>query len=124
MHHLDGRPTAQKKSAMKHKLEGVYPPKRPSIAAPAAEPVAVDYPKRSERVVSREYTFRISAGTPDSVEVSIDDEAWQQCRPAEGFWWHDWSDFRAGPHTLLARISLRNGRRILSARRDFIVDFA
>jgi len=124
MHHLDGRPTAQKKSAMKQKLGGVYPPKRPSIPAQAADPVAVDYPKKGERVVSRAYTFRISTGATDGVEVSIDDEAWLPCRQAAGFWWHDWSDVRAGRHTLLARTSLHDGRRILSTRRDFIVEFS
>ena len=125
MHHMDGRLTAQKKSTLKQKLANVYH----RIAAPnetrtaTLTPVAVDYPKSGERVVSREYTIRISAGAPENVEVSVDDEAWLPCRQAAGFWWHDWSDYRAGPHTVLARVSHHKGRRLLSARRDFVVEF-
>ena len=116
MHHLDGRPTAQKKSAMKQRLVSVFSRPQPPVT------VAVDYPKSGELVVSREYTLRISAAAPDSVEVSIDDQAWQPCRPAEGFWWLDWSGYRAGPHSVLARVSLQKGRKTLSARRAFSVE--
>ena len=118
MHHLDGRPTAQKKSIMKQKLGVEFPPAPP----PAA--VAVDYPKAGERVVSREYTIRLSVRERGGVEVSIDDEAWQPCREAEGFWWHDWSGYLAGAHTVCARITLSQGRRSLSERRVFFVESA
>ena len=120
MHHLDGRLTAQRKSVMKQKLETEFPP---APAAPAPSAVAVDYPQTGERVVSRDYTFRFSAEAPGGVEVSIDDGAWQPCRQAAGFWWHDWSGYRAGPHSILARISLHPGRRSLSIRREFSVEF-
>ena len=115
MHHLDGRPTAQKKSIMKQKLLRELPP------APAPAPVAVDYPKSGERVVSREYSFRISTQAPGSVEVSIDDEPWLPCRQAEGFWWRDWAGYRAGPHSVFARIILHDGRGKISGRREFSV---
>lgn len=118
MHHLDGRPTAQKKSIMKQKLGAEFPPR--SASSPA--PVAVDYPKAGERVVSREYTIRISAEPALGVEASIDGEAWLPCRQAEGFWWLDWSGYRAGPHSVTARIARPQARRILSERRDFVVD--
>jgi hypothetical protein len=118
MHHLDGRLTAQKKSAMKQKLAGEFPPAPPP--APAA--VAVDYPKNGDRVTSRDYTFRVSAEAAGTVEISIDDEPWRPCRQAAGFWWHDWSGFRPGPHSVLARLNLRKGRRTFSARHDFEVE--
>ena len=117
MHHLDGRPTAQNKSVMRQKMTVEFPP---APAAPAL--VSVDYPKPRERVVSREYTFRISTEAEGHVEVSIDDDAWLPCRQAAGFWWHDWSGYGPGPHSVSARISLQKGRRTLSGRRDFLVE--
>ncbi|MFI5350590.1 MAG: hypothetical protein ACHQ2Z_13670 [Elusimicrobiota bacterium] len=117
MHHMDGRLTAQRRSAMKQKLVSEFPPE----PLPAA--VSIDYPTSGERVVSREYTFRISADPTADVEVSVDDEAWRPCRRAAGFWWHDWTGYREGPHSVVARISRQKGRRTLSARRDFRVDY-
>jgi hypothetical protein len=127
MHHLDGRFTAQQKAALKQKLFGMLPPKRSSAAASAAHPaetaVAVDYPRIGERVVSRDYTIRVSTKTAGGVvEVSIDDEAWLPCREAAGFWWYDWSGYHSGRHTVFVRISPHKGRRILSAPREFVVD--
>ena len=118
MHHMDGRPTAQKKSIMKQKLGAVLP------SPPLPPAVAVDYPQSGERVVSREYAFRISSEAQGDVEASIDGEAWLPCRQAAGYWWHDWSGYRAGPHSVVARVSHRKGHRSLSDRRDFIVEFA
>jgi hypothetical protein len=128
MHFLDGRITAQRKSMMKRKLGFRFPPApltppsalRTPVAAAAA--VAVDYPRSGERVVSREYTFRISTQAPGSVEISIDDNGWVPCRQAAGFWWHDWSGYNAGPHTVFARVSLERGRGVLSERREFLVE--
>jgi hypothetical protein len=117
MHHRDGRPTAQGKSLMKQKLESVPPP-------PAVPAVAVDYPRNGERVVSREYAVRISTEAQGKVEVSIDGGGWLPCRQAAGFWWHDWLGYSAGPHSAVARISLRKGHESLSERRDFIVELA
>jgi hypothetical protein len=119
MHHLDGRPTAQRKSLMKQKLGATLPPH----ATPATPAVAVDYPRNGDRLVSDRYTFRVSAPEEGSVEVSIDDDAWQPCRRAAGYWWRDWSGFNEGPHSVFARVRLPNGRGIISDRREFTVDF-
>ena len=113
-HPMDGRPTAQKRSIMGQRLGTRFPPASPDVA--------VDYPQRGERVVSREYAFRVSAEEKGSVEVSIDEGAWLPCRQAAGFWWRDWSGYGAGPHSVIARISLHKGRRSLSDQRDFIVE--
>lgn len=118
MHHLDGRPTPEKKALMKQKLVAKF--STPPAAPPAL--VAVDYPAHGERVVSAEYTIRLSAQAPGGVEVSIDDEAWRPCRAAAGFWWHDWAGYGAGEHTVRARITQPQGRRSLSERRDFVVE--
>ena len=115
MHPLDGRLTAEMKSTMEEKLQAEI-----KLAPPSTD-VAVDYPKTGERVVSREYAIRISAEARAVVEVSIDDGAWLPCRRAVGFWWRDWSDYRAGPHSVFARVTLHRARRILSSRRNFIV---
>jgi hypothetical protein len=120
MHHADGRPTPQIKSVMKQKLGAKFP--RAALSATAAPPaIAVDFPQNGERVESREYTFRISKQEQGSVEVSIDDEPWLPCRQAEGFWWRDWAGYRAGPHSVFARIILHDGRGKISGRREFSV---
>jgi hypothetical protein len=118
MHHLDGRPTPQKKALMKQRLGAKFPP----MPAPPPVLVAVDYPQAGERVVSREYAIRFSVLTPGFVEVSIDDDAWRPCRQASGFWWYDWSAYGGGAHTARARITQPQGRRSLSERRDFVVE--
>jgi hypothetical protein len=118
MHALDGRPTAQKKSAMLRRLVTEFP------TGPATAAVAVDFPRDGERVVSREYAFRVSAEAQGHVEVSIDDGAWRPCRQAAGHWWCDWSGYGAGAHTVFARVTVHKRRRILSERRDFSVEFA
>jgi hypothetical protein len=120
MHHLDGRPTAQKKSVMKQKLGSRLPPIPEPASSPAA--VTVDFPESSGRVVSRDYTIRISTEAQGGVEVSIDDGAWRPCRQAAGFWWHDWSGYGAGSHSVFARVRHPNRRGIISERREFIVE--
>lgn len=118
-HQLDGRPAAPKRPALKQKL-GVKPP----APRPPASFVSVDYPQAGERVVSREYTIRLSVRSGGDAEVSIDEEAWMPCRQASGHWWHDWSGYGRGPHKVCARVTLPDGRRSLSECRSFIVELA
>lgn len=121
MHRMDGRPSAQRRSLMKQKLGAALPPPPPE-SAPVE--IVVDYPRSGERVVSREYSFRIAARDQGLVEISIDDGAWRACRPAAGYWWNDWSDYRDGLHVAVARLRLPGGREFLSVRSEFYVDFA
>src|SRR4051812_276213 len=103
---LDGRPAATKRPILKQKL-GARPPPPP----PPASFVPVDSPQPGERVVSPQYTIRLSVRSGGDAEVSIDEEAWLPCRQAAGFWWHDWSGYGRGPHKVCARVTLPDGRR-------------
>jgi hypothetical protein len=115
---MDGRPTPEQKSEMLKRLSIELP------SGPAASAVAVDFPRSGEHVSSREYALRISTEAQGPVDVSIDGGAWKPCRQAAGYWWLDWSGYRAGPHSAFARVTLHRRRRLLSERRDFVVDHA
>jgi hypothetical protein len=117
MHRPEGRPSAERKALMKEKLETAAAPVE---ARPA---VAFDFPARGERVASREYSLRMTAWEPGAVEVSIDDGAWRPCRQAVGYWWHDWSGYRAGPHSARARVGGHRAPASVSERREFVVEF-
>lgn len=100
-------------------------PRKKSTRTPATLPspaITVDYPQRGEVVVSREYTFRVSARAEGSVEASIDGGPWLACRHAEGFWWLDWSDYAAGRHEVRARVNAHKGFGSVTEPRDFVVE--
>jgi len=114
--HADGRPTAEQRSVMQSRLAAEFYP------GPTAGAVAVDFPRGGERVASREYSLRISTEATGLVEASIDGGPWRPCRESSGFWWYDWSGYAAGPHCAFARVTLHRRRRLISARRDFVVE--
>jgi hypothetical protein len=64
--------------------------------------LSVDYPQEGELISARGYTFRI-AGQALNVEVAIDGDEWRPCRPAQGYWWFDWSGYASGRHQMLVR---------------------
>ena len=66
--------------------------------------VAVDYPQERELVTSPEYTFRVATKAASRVEISIDDNMWQPCRQADGYWWYDWTGYMSGRHQAVARV--------------------
>ena len=74
----------------------------------AATAIVLDYPKERERVTSPDYTFRIEAKGASQVEISIDDNVWQPCRQADGYWWYDWSGYMSGKHQAVARSQAQN----------------
>ena len=89
----------------------------------AATAIALDYPKERERVISPDYTFRIEAKEASLVEISIDDNVWQPCRQADGYWWYDWSGYMSGKHQAVARIQAQNdGQQSTSQTRRFRVE--
>ena len=57
------------------------------------------------------YAIRISAAADFTPEISIDGQTWVECRPAAGFWWHDYNNIPAGTHTLEARI--KKGKKLI-----------
>lgn len=87
----------------------------------ATEYVVIDYPKNLETITSRHYTLRIGASDCNGVDVSIDDQAWQPCRNACGYWWFDWNNLTPGTHQMVARLNKRNGEYLISKRRRFKV---
>jgi len=94
----------------------------PGAPAVAAE-IAVDYPQERERVISPDYTFRIAVKGASQVEISIDDNVWQPCRQADGYWWYDWSGYMSGKHQAVARIQAQiDGHQSTSQTRRFRVE--
>jgi hypothetical protein len=121
------RNTMKKKTPKKEKVSGApaSPAEKPSSPKvkqnKAKRYVRVDYPIEGETITSQTYSFRISASPTERVEVSIDDRGWLPCRLSVGYWWYDWSDFGAGPHSLLARILSEGKRHRTSKPRQFAV---
>lgn len=88
------------------------------------EAVVIDYPEQNEKVTAPAYTLRIGAlAGARKVEVSIDDRAWQPCRPAVGYWWFDWAGYDSGRHEVACRAQLADGRVVEAESREFLVDF-
>ena len=81
------------------------------------EYVVVDYPKNLESVTTRQYSVRIGASDCTGVDISVNDQPWQPCRHAVGYWWFDWNNFQPGTHQLVARMHKRNGEYLISKRR-------
>jgi hypothetical protein len=81
------------------------------------EYVVVDYPKNLENITARQYTVRIGTSNCTGVDISVNDQPWQPCREASGYWWFDWNNFQAGTHQLVARMHKRNGEYLISKRR-------
>ncbi len=81
------------------------------------EYVVVDYPKNLETITSRHYSVRIGSSDCTGVDISVNDQPWQPCRHAVGYWWFDWNNFQPGTHQLVARMHKRNGEYLISKRR-------
>lgn len=96
-----------------------------NAATPPAENngrVMLDYPQSGETVNSPSYTFRVgTSGDMERVEILIQQGAWQLCRHAEGYWWHDWSGYGDGEYHVAARAHMRDGRVIIAEPREFRV---
>ncbi|MBI4351215.1 MAG: bifunctional transaldolase/phosoglucose isomerase [Elusimicrobia bacterium] len=83
----------------------------------AAEYVVVDYPKNLENITARHYAVRIGASDCTGMDISVNDQPWQTCRHAVGYWWFDWNELQPGTHQLVARMHKRNGEYLISKRR-------
>ncbi len=94
---------------------------KPTKTTATTDYVVIDHPKNMETITSRHYTIRIGSGECCRTEISIDDQPWQSCRYAVGFWWYDWHSYSTGFHQAVARIHKNNGEYIISKRRRFKV---
>ena len=88
----------------------------------AQQALYIDYPAKDSVIDSSHYAIRLSA--PEGVvfvEISIDRGPWQTCRSTCGFWWHDWTGFEPGEHTVSARAVGPDGEPCNSLLRRFTV---
>jgi transaldolase/glucose-6-phosphate isomerase len=92
-------------------------PKTPTKLVNTNEYVVVDYPKNLENITSRHYSVRIGSSDCTGMDISVNDQPWQPCRHAVGYWWFDWNNFQPGTHQLVARMHKRNGEYLISKRR-------
>ena len=81
------------------------------------EYVVVDYPKNLENITARQYAVRMGASDCTGVDISVNDQPWQPCRHAIGYWWFDWNELQPGNHQLVARMHKSNGEYLISKRR-------
>jgi len=81
------------------------------------EYVVVDHPKNLEVLPAGHYAVRVGSSRCNGVEISINDQPWQSCRHAVGYWWFDWHGFATGTHQLVARMQKPNGEYLISKRR-------
>ena len=103
--------TAAKKSAAVKK----------AVKTKAKKTVIIDYPSNNEVVCCGHYSFRL--GTPhgaDWVKVSVNNGPWQDCREANGYWWHDWWNFDTGSFAVEA-LALIDGEEVKTPKRRFKV---
>ena len=108
--------------AAKMETVGSVKTRTPQSAAKAAKTsLSIDYPLEGEILTSSVYTIRLTALAPVSVEVSLDGDEWLACRESVGHWWHDWSGFQAGVHTLVARMKDKKGKTVKAKARQFTV---
>lgn len=82
------------------------------------EYVVVDHPKNLEVIPENiPFAVRIGASECSAMDISIDDQPWQPCRNAVGYWWFDWEGFTPGSHQIVARLHKNNGEFLISKRR-------
>jgi hypothetical protein len=88
----------------------------------AGKSVNLEYPGEGETIVGDSYTFRVSAPEGTRLaELSINQGPWQTCRHAAGYWWFDWSGFKAGEYQARARAHIQDGRVEMTLLRKFQV---
>ena len=85
--------------------------------------IAIDFPRRNEKVSSEHYSLRVATQGEGAVEISLDGGPWEACRPAVGFWWFDWTEYGPGRHEAVARIRAQDGRIWESLPTPFRVEF-
>jgi len=110
-------PTTPKKTISRKKAEPIvagfaetlYTAEPNPYHAPVPPYLWIDYPQQNEALYSAHYVIRLGVGGAETVELSIDQGAWQPCRSASGYWWFDWTDAAPGAHTLVARMKAFNG---------------
>ncbi len=120
-----GEPQAEAKTAEEREMPKIAVKKTTTTSKTAKtklttteEYVVVDHPRNLENVTTgTTYAVRIGTSCCTGVDISINDQPWQPCRHAVGYWWFDWTNFPAGTHQLVARMHKPNGEYLISKRR-------
>ncbi|MDR0952575.1 MAG: hypothetical protein LBM71_00030 [Elusimicrobiota bacterium] len=95
---------------------------QPKVAA-AKKNVCIDYPLHDDTISCGHYSFRVGAiGNIDGIKISVNGGPWQDCRPANGYWWYDWWNFEEGVHIVEA-LALIDGEEVKTPKRKFKVSF-
>jgi hypothetical protein len=94
----------------------------PAPVARAAATLTLDHPRRGERILSAEYTFRVESASAVPVEISIDGDSWKSCRSSVGYWWYDWTNYRSGVHQVIVRLRPHGFEKPVSLTVMFRVD--
>lgn len=75
--------------------------------------VTLDYPQQNEIIISKHYSFRISASEGvKTVAISIDGCEPVECRQAAGYFWYDWSEIEPGKHDVYLVAEFEDGTLI------------
>jgi len=93
----------------------------------AVAPAVLKQPRENERIIRDDYTFRIETSREvrddiEKVEIYVDKEPPFLCAGALGYYWHDWSYYKPGPHQIVVMIKTRHGKMLTIGPRKFYVD--
>lgn len=80
--------------------------------------INIDFPTNNEEIpIGTGYTIRISASLCETVQISVNDGEWMECRNASGYWWFDWDEVEPGKYKIYARMKKADGTEAVSKRR-------
>lgn len=84
--------------------------------------LAIDFPRKEEKIASSRYTVRISAPVTGFVDISVDGMPFEPCRQAVGHWWYDWTGYLSGQHRAVVRLTSEDGRPMAELHSRFCVE--
>jgi hypothetical protein len=97
-------------------------PKLVDTVKPSEVCAVLDHPQQGEKITAPRYTFRIGTlGAIARVELSLNEGPWQPCRHSVGYWWYDWSGYKAGRYQAVAKAWTKDGQVFVSELRNFQV---
>lgn len=91
-------------------------------ATDVAPEISVEHPRIGQRSYFPESEYQALDASIESLEISIDESAWEPCSRGDGCWSYEWNGYRTGRGQAVVRIRPR--RRHNAARQTclFLVD--